>query len=56
MCQWVQMPSGMGNLQRVIYSLSSYSNNLFAGTQYNGVYRSNDNGNVWAQTALNNLL
>ncbi len=46
---WTQL-----SLNRKILSLTVNGNNVFAGTDSNGVYRSTDNGTSWTQTPLNN--
>jgi hypothetical protein len=51
-CQWVQVSNGMGN--QIVYSLAYSGNNIFAGTDSNGVYLSTNNGTNWTQTSLNN--
>ena len=51
--QWVQMSNGMVANEWVL-SLTSNETNLFAGTLYNGVYISSNNGSSWSQTSLNN--
>ena len=51
--QWVQMSDGMG-INKVVYSLTTLGNNMFAGTNASGVYLSTNNGSTWTQTALNN--
>ncbi|MFZ1322008.1 MAG: hypothetical protein WAT71_10685 [Ignavibacteria bacterium] len=48
--QWANVSSGLGNKQ--IYSFSSNSNNLFAGTFNYGIYKSSDNGLTWAQAGI----
>ncbi len=50
-CQWVQVSNGMGNL--IVNALAYSGNNLYAGTNVNGVYLSTDNGANWTQTSLN---
>ncbi len=50
--QWVQMSNGMGN--KDVQSLTYSETKIFAGTYYNGVYLSTDNGTNWTQTSLNN--
>jgi hypothetical protein len=52
--QWVQMSNGMGT-DKDILSLAVNGNNIFAGTQSNGVFLSTNNGVSWSQTALNNI-
>ena len=50
--QWVHC-IGVSN-SSVVYSLAINGNNIFAGTEYNGVFLSTDNGMNW--TAVNNGL
>ena len=50
--QWVQMPNGMGTGQ-IVTSLAVSGNNIFAGTNVNGVYLSTNNGSSWMLTDLN---
>jgi len=48
--QWeqTQMQNGL------IRSMVTSGNNIFAGMQYDGVYRSTDGGGQWSKTGLNN--
>ncbi|MFZ1321326.1 MAG: hypothetical protein WAT71_07190 [Ignavibacteria bacterium] len=48
--QWVNISAGLGNKQ--IYSLSSNSTNLFAGTFNYGLYKSSDDGLNWTQAGI----
>jgi hypothetical protein len=41
-------------LNKIVYSLTSIGNTVFAGTQNEGVYVTTDNGVSWNQTSLNN--
>jgi hypothetical protein len=50
--QWVQVPNGMEG--RLVFTLASDGNNIFAGTDSVGVYLSTNNGTSWTQTTLNN--
>ncbi|MEI6822335.1 MAG: T9SS type A sorting domain-containing protein [Bacteroidota bacterium] len=50
--QWVECTNFP--LSSVVYSLAINGNNIFAGTEYNGVLLSTDNGMSW--TAVNNGL
>jgi hypothetical protein len=49
--QWVQVSNGMGN--KDVFSLAVSGSNIFAGTDYFGVYVSTNNGQEWMQTPLN---
>ena len=49
--QWEQMSNGIGT-DKYIYSLATFENNVYAGTN-TGVYLSTNNGTSWTQTALN---
>ena len=42
--------SSYGTVNSIVFS----GNNLFAGADYSGVYRSTNNGTNWTQTSLNN--
>lgn len=48
--QWVNVSAGLGNKQ--VYSFSSNSTNLFAGTFNYGLYTSTDNGLNWTQAGI----
>lgn len=50
--QWVQVNNGITNLY--VRSLAVKANNLFAGTNGNGVFLSTNNGATWTQAGLNN--
>ncbi|MCX6163086.1 MAG: hypothetical protein NTV87_17335 [Ignavibacteriae bacterium] len=50
-CQWVQTNGPFGGN---VLSLAVNGNNIFAGTDDNGVYFSTNNSANWTQTALNN--
>ncbi|MBN1633449.1 MAG: carboxypeptidase regulatory-like domain-containing protein [Ignavibacteria bacterium] len=52
-CQWVQMSNGMGN-DKVVLSLTTSGNNILAGTDDYGIWRSTNYGQEWTQTSLNN--
>ena len=52
--QWVQLTNGIGN-DKIIHSVVSSGNNIFAGTSYSGVYLSTNNGDSWTQTTLNDV-
>jgi hypothetical protein len=54
MSQWVQISNGLGSYENIL-SLAVNGNNIFAGTQVNGVYISTNNGNSWAQASLNTV-
>lgn len=52
--QWVQVTNGMSNLS--VFSLSTSTGNMiFAGTRYDGVFLSSNNGDTWIPTSLNNI-
>jgi hypothetical protein len=50
--QWIQLPNGIGTQQAT--SVAAGGNYLHAGTRFNGVYSSTNNGDLWIQTSLNN--
>ncbi|MDD5362002.1 MAG: T9SS type A sorting domain-containing protein [Ignavibacteria bacterium] len=50
--QWVQMSNGMGT-DKMILSFLVNGNNIFAGTQTYGLYRSTNNGTNWVPSGLN---
>ncbi len=47
--QWVPIGPPFGH----VWSLATSGSNVFAGTNFNGLYRSTDDGQTWAQTSLN---
>src|SRR5437016_6451234 len=49
--QWVQTNGPSGG---VVRSLAVSGSNIFAGTDFSGVYLSTNNGQTWTQTSLNN--
>ncbi|MBK9228874.1 MAG: hypothetical protein IPL67_17915 [Ignavibacteria bacterium] len=50
--QWTQTSSGINRGD--IRSVAVNGNNVFAGTNLYGVFKSTDNGTSWNQTSLNN--
>lgn len=50
---WVASANGFVPASSV-RSLVTLGNYVFAGMQYNGIYRSKDNGNKWTKVGLNN--
>ncbi len=48
--QWMQVSSGIGDQD--VMSLATNHNTIFAGTRYNGLYLSNNNGSNWIQANL----
>jgi hypothetical protein len=51
--QWVQMSNGIGD-SIMVYSSASSGVNILVGIEFNGVYKSTDNGSNWTQTSINN--
>jgi len=50
--QWVPVNSGMGS--QSVWYLAVKGDTIFAGTEFNGIYKSTDNGGNWTPTSLNN--
>jgi hypothetical protein len=51
--QWVLMTNGTV-YNKNINTLVASGNTIFAGTEFDGVYKSTNNGLNWVQTSLNN--
>ena len=53
--QWVRVPTGL-DTNKLVLSFASNGNNIFSGIDLGGgVYCSTNNGNIWTQTALNDV-